>query len=286
MGMGGLLLGAGGAAKRIPISAQLWVYASTRPPDFDCTPILETVWTDLRYADFDGVEIMDNNLRHDDAVERISGLVDRYALPVTGSSYNVALWDATTHAQVLKDVQTLLPRLARLNGKTLGVSVGDAGHVKTEAELDAQATMLRQMMAVCRDSGVELNLHNHVYEVENGLHDLRGTLARIPDIKLGPDLGWLVRAGVDPVWFIHTYGQQIVYMHIRDQYADNTWTEYVGQGVIDYKAVGDAFRQVGYQGRAAIELAWPKNKPSFHPEHPLKDDWKWSLDYVRKTFQW
>jgi sugar phosphate isomerase/epimerase len=118
------------------------------------------------------------------------------------------------------------------------------------------------------------------------MHDLRGTLTRIPDIKLGPDLGWLVRAGVDPVWFIHTYGRQIVYMHIRDQYADNTWTEYVGQGVIDYQAIGQAFRAIHYKGRAAIELAWPKNKPSFHPEHHLRDDWKWSLAYVRKTFQW
>jgi sugar phosphate isomerase/epimerase len=272
--------------RKIPVSAHLWVYASTHPPEYDCTPDLETVFSDLSYAGYDGVEIMDILLRHDDAVQKLSELVNKYGLPVTGSSYSMALWNRDTHSAVLKDVQTVVPRLGQLNAKTLGVSVGDAGHAKTEAELDAQAEILRKMISIANDNGVGLNLHNHVYEVENGLHDLKGTLARIPDIKLGPDLGWLVRAGVDPVSFIREYGHQIAYMHIRDQYADNTWTEYVGQGTIDYKSIGDAFRVLNYNGRAAVELAWPRNKPSFHPEHPLKDDWKWSLAYVRKTFQW
>ena len=79
-------------------------------------------------------------------------------------------------------------------------------------------------MALRRAHGVVLNLHNHTYEVENVMHDLEGTLARIPDVKLGPDLNWLVRAGVDPVEFIHRFGKQIVFMHIRDQKADGTWS--------------------------------------------------------------
>ena len=76
--------------------------------------------------------------------------------------------------------------LGDLKGKTLGISVGDARHLKTEAELDAQAALLRKIQGICADHGVEANLHNHTYEVINDLHDLKGTLARIPDIKLGP----------------------------------------------------------------------------------------------------
>ncbi len=66
-----------------------------------------------------------------------------------------------------------------------------------------------------------LNLHNHTYEVENELYDLKGTLARIPGIKLGPDLNWLVRAGVDPAGFIRRFGKQIVFMP-RQQ---NLWVD-------------------------------------------------------------
>ena len=33
------------------------------------------------------------------------------------------------------------------------------------------------------------------------MHDLKGTLTSIPDFKLGPELNWLMRIGVEPVDF-------------------------------------------------------------------------------------
>ncbi len=265
------------------ISAHMWVYASAYPPKWDATPVLEKIFSDLHLAGLDGVELMDVILRHDDAVEHLSRLASQYHLPVTGSSFGAAMWDASKHQQILSDVTLVVKRLSQLNGKTLGISVGDAGRAKTESELDAQAQLLKKLIAICGDSGVVLNLHNHTYEVGNGMHDLKGTLARIPDIKLGPDLNWLVRAGVDPVAFINTYGHQMVYMHIRDQYQDGTWTEYVGQGVTDFPAIAAALRSVDFRGRAAIELAFPAN---FVPKNPLAEDWKKSKDYVKTTFGW
>jgi sugar phosphate isomerase/epimerase len=265
------------------ISAHIWVYASAYPPNWDATPALENAFRDLHVAGFDGVELMEVILRHDDAVEHLGRLQKQYELPVTGSSYGAPMWDATKHSEILSDVTLVVKRLGQLQGKTLGISVGDAGRVKTESELDAQAQLLRKIVAICGDSGVVLNLHNHTYEVGNGMHDLKGALARIPDIKLGPDLNWLVRAGVDPVSFIKTYGHQIVYMHIRDQYQDGTWTEYVGQGVTDFPAIAEALRSVNFRGRAAVELAFPAH---YVPKYPLAEDWKRSRDYLRTVFGW
>src|SRR3978361_1768486 len=54
----------------VPISGHLWVYASKYPPDWDCTPILDTVWSDFKYAGMGGVEVMEIILRHADAEER------------------------------------------------------------------------------------------------------------------------------------------------------------------------------------------------------------------------
>ncbi len=115
----------------------------------------------------------------------------------------------------------------------------------------------------------------------NDLHDLKGTLKRIPGIKLGPDLNWLVRGGVDPAWFIKTYGHQMVYMHIRDQKEDGKWTEAVGEGVIDFPAIARALKEINYKGRAAVELAF--DDP---PVRPVREDWKLSREYVRKIFGW
>jgi sugar phosphate isomerase/epimerase len=244
---------------------------------------MERIFSDLHQAGLDGVELMEVNLRHDDAVARLGALSKKYKLAITGASYGAAMWDASKHKEILDDVTLVIKRLGQLNGKTFGISVGDAQHCKTEAELDAQAALLKEIMKICHDSGVIANLHNHTYEVNNDMHDLKGTLARIPNIELGPDLNWLIRAGIDPVTFIKTYGHQIVYMHIRDQYANGTWTEYVGQGVTDFVAIADALRSVNFRGRAAIELAFPNN---FVPKNPLAEDWKRSVDFVRTTFGW
>ncbi|HMB61498.1 MAG TPA: sugar phosphate isomerase/epimerase [Eudoraea sp.] len=269
----------------IPVNAHLWVYASRFPPNWDCTPILDTVFSDLSYAGIEGVEIMEGQLRHPDSVNRIRALIKKYTLPVSGSSYGVGfkMWDTSQHRRIMDDIHTVVPRLAQVGGKTFGISVGSADHLKTAKELDAQADILSKIRTLCNDLGIEANLHNHTYEVENNMHDLNGTLERIPDFKLGPDINWLIRGGIDPIEFIHTYGKQIVYLHLRDQYEDGTWTEYLGQGATDFTAVAAALKAVGFDGQAAIELAFPND---FTPSNPLKEDWKKSREYIKAVFGW
>jgi sugar phosphate isomerase/epimerase len=264
---------------KIPLYAHLWVYASRYPPDWDCTPILEDVFSDLKYAGLEGVEVMEILLRHDDAITRFNELIHTYNLPVTGTSYYADMWNKDEQQKILEDIELVTGRLHTIGGTMIGLTVGDAGHIKTEDELDAQAELLKKIIVVCNKNKIEPNLHNHTFEVTNDLHDLKGTLARIPGIKLGPDLNWLVRAGVDPVWFIKTYADKIVYMHIRDQYANGKWAEAVGEGVTDFPAIAKALRNINYNGKAAIELAF--DEP---PVHAVKEDWKVSREYVRKVF--
>jgi sugar phosphate isomerase/epimerase len=268
---------------RIPVCGHLWVYASRFPPLYDCSSVLDVVFEDLHYAGVDGVEVMEVNLRHDDAVARIRSLIDKYHLSVSGTSYGGDLWNRNAHPAIQADVELVIRRLHELGGRTMGISVGNAGHVKTPAELDAQADILEKIMAICARYSVVPNLHNHTYEVENNMHDLRGTLSRIPDIKLGPDLNWLIRAGVDPVQFISQYGERITYLHIRDQQANGQWTEALGEGTTNFKAIAAALKQARFRGAAAIELAFPSN---YTPVRPLKEDWKISREFVRTTFGW
>lgn len=272
---------AAGDANKVPVYAHLWVYASRYPPDWDCTPILDDVFSDLKYSGLEGVELMEVLLRHDDAVIRLNDLIHKHQLPVTGTSYYGNMWNKDEHQKILEDVELVLERLHAVGGTMFGITVGDAGRIKTEDELDAQAALLKKIMVVCDKNKIEPNLHNHTFEVANGLRDLEGTLKRIPDIKLGPDLNWLVRAGIDPVWFIKKYGKQMVYMHIRDQRADGKWTEAVGEGVIDFPAIAKALKEINYNQKAAIELAF--DEP---PKNPVKEDWKQSREYVRKVFGW
>lgn len=270
---------------KVKVNGHLWVYASKFPPNWDAYPDLETIFSDMSYAGLDGIELMESILRHEDAVSRLKKYSKQYDIPVSGSSYGVGfnMWDSSQFKTIADDLAIVIPKLSQVGGKTFGVSVGGAEHPKTEAELDAQAKILQELIKICADHGIKPNLHNHTYEVENDLHDLKGTLARIPEIKLGPDLNWLIRGGVDPVDFINSYGKQIVYLHIRDQYENGDWTEYVGQGATDFARISKALKAQDFNGQVAIELAFPSN---FTPKNPLKEDWKLSRKFVRKTFGW
>jgi len=267
--------------KGVKVSAHLWVYASRFPPNWDCSPILDQVFSEIKAAGYDGLELMDVLLKPDDAVSRIRALSRQYRLPVTGCSFEAPMWDRARHPDILKHAMRTLDRLQELGGDTFGVSVGHARHVKTPDELDAQAELLRQLIPYAPARGITLNLHNHTYEVENGMHDLKGTLARLPDVKLGPDINWLNRGGVDPVAFIQTYGKQIVYLHLRDQKTSGKWAEALGDGTTDFAAIARALEPFRFRGRVAVELAF--DEPT---TRPVAESWKLSRAYVREVFGW
>ncbi|HTU02811.1 MAG TPA: sugar phosphate isomerase/epimerase, partial [Candidatus Sulfotelmatobacter sp.] len=223
-------------------------------------------------------------LRPDDAVARIGELSRRNQMPIIGASFDGAMWNREMHKAVLDDAGIVVPRLAKLGGRTLGASVGPIRWgmkiPKTEQQLDDQADLLRKLIGLCERHGVVLNLHNHTYEIEDGMHDLKGTLERIPGIRLGPDLNWLVRAGVDPVAFIRQFGRQIVFTHLRDQGKDGRWVEAVGEGDTDFVAIGQALHDINFEGDAVIELA---HENDFKPTRPLRESIKMSAEFVRRT---
>lgn len=265
----------------IKIGAHLWVYASAFPPDWDATPVLETAFSDIKKAGFAGIELMEAVLRHDDAVPRLKALMKKYALPVWGTSYSADMWVRERHDAILQDVVLVTTRLQQLGGTMFGISVGDAGRNKTGDELQVQADTLQEIMRICAQRNMVPNLHNHTYELRNDMHDLKETLQRVPHIKLGPDINWLIRGGVNPVDFIETYGSKIVYLHLRDQKATGKWTEALGEGVTDFAAIASALKRINFSGLAAVELAYDDK-----PVNTTANNWQKSRAFIKKTFGW
>ncbi len=272
------------AAGRKPVvAAHVWVYAAPLERH-DVYPILDGIFADMKWAGIEAVELMHTAFGHADAVERIGEASRKHKLPVIGTSYEAKMFDRSQHAAILENAEMVIGKLAKVGGRTLGASIGDPGpHKKTPEELDAQAEMVKKISAICDRHKVVLNLHNHIYEVRDGEYDLKGTLARVPSAKLGPDLDWLKGAGVDPAAFIREYGPRIVFAHLRDRKADGVWPEAMGEGVTDFPAIARAFRDTGFEGDVAIELAHPAG---FKITRPLRESLKMSREFVRKTFGW
>jgi len=263
----------------VTVGAHPWIYAA-QLPGYDITPVLETIFQDMKHAHFDGIELMHHPLMDSRQVNLLKDLIDKYGLPVMGTSYGANMWDRAQHSSILKDVRIILDNLALVSGRTMGISVGNAESIKTGDQLDAQAELLVEIRKMARDRNIEINLHNHTYEVENEMHDLRGTLRRIPDIFLGPDINWLSRGGVDPVRFIIEFGKQIVFMHLRDEDQNGKWSESLGEGNTDFNAVAKALRKIDFQGDLVVELA---HESGFKPTRPIRESLSMSREYVKKV---
>ncbi len=263
----------------VTVGAHPWIYAAELP-DYDISPALDEIFQGIKFAGYDGVELMHHPLRNHKTALIISELKDRYGLPVIGTSYGADMWDQSKHQEILDDVENIINNLAVVGGRTLGTSVGRAPEKKTEKQLDNQAHLLKNIIDIGKKNGVVINLHNHTYEVEDGLHDLKGTLKRIPDIKLGPDLNWLLRGGVDPLDFIKKYQDQIVFIHIRDEFKDGKWSESLGEGDVNFRAIGKTLKKIEFSGDLVVELA---HENDFDPTRPIRESLKMSREHVKKT---
>lgn len=266
--------------KKITVGAHVWVYASTMPR-YDVSPILSQIFSDMSYAGFDGVETMEQPLRSTVYTKQIKELIDQYKIKLNGSSYGADMWNKDKQNEIYEDVDLIFTNMASVGARTFGVSVGEpGGRKKTEDEFDNQVTLLKRIISLGEKRGIVLNLHNHTAEVENNMYDLRGTLKRIPDVKLGPDLNWLLRAGVNPLDFLKEFRKQIVFMHLRDQLSNGKWPESMGEGNVNFKEIADVLKEINFEGDANIELA---HENGFVRTRPLKESLKMSREYMRKT---
>jgi sugar phosphate isomerase/epimerase len=265
--------------KELVVGAHPWIYAASLP-EYDISPVIDKIFQDIKFAGFDGVELMHHPLRNHETTLIIQDLSDRYNLPVIGTSYGADMWDRKKHQEILEDAEIIITNLSRVGGRNLGTSVGRAPSKKTEEQLDDQAALLKALMELCDKNGVVLNLHNHTYEVEDNMHDLIGTLERIPEAKLGPDLNWLIRGGVDPEDFLKEYKDRIVFMHLRDQNKDGSWPESLGEGDVNFKAIGRTIKKINFSGDLVIELA---HENGFKRTRSIRESLKMSREYLKKT---
>jgi len=102
-------------------------------------------------------------------------------------------------------------------------------------------------------AGVAFGWHNHDFElipVETGEMPLDLMMAAAPDLTLELDLGWVARAGQDPVSWIEKYADRITAVHVKDIAAlgenvdEDGWAD-VGHGVIDWVVIHGALQAAG-----------------------------------------
>ena len=267
------------ARSKIRIGAHVWAYAAMQP-NYDVYPVLNRIFQDFNGAGLEGIELMENALLHGDSYDKVSELSKKYNVPVMGSSFGAEMYVRGKHERIMGDARRVVSILAKLGARDLGISTGGKdGSIKTPEELDIQAEVLADIKGLCEDNGMTMNLHNHTYEVENREYELKENIRRIPDIKLGPDLNWLLRAGIDPFGFLRRYGDRIAFMHVRDE-RRGRWVEYLGEGDFDLVGFRDVIDEIRFSGDIAIELAHEANHKF---TRSMGEDFKLSYQNLRRA---
>jgi sugar phosphate isomerase/epimerase len=111
-----------------------------------------------------------------------------------------------------------------------------AGWTALGKELQGYATRLKA-------EGLKLAWHNHDFEMlplSDGKVPMDLILSNAPDLLWECDVGWIVRAGPDPLPWLQRYKDRIKAVHLKDVAPDGVavdedgWADF-GQGKIDWK---------------------------------------------------
>lgn len=119
----------------------------------------------------------------------------------------------------------------------------------TLAEVDASIEMLNRAGAACRKAGLMLSLHNH----ESEFMPLGATTPYEMILKgcnpehltMELDIGWAVKAGIDPVALFRRYPGRFGLWHVKDMDAKRLVPVPLGQGTIDFPSI---FAHAGIAG--------------------------------------
>ena len=104
----------------------------------------------------------------------------------------------------------------------------------------------------CRQAGFRLGYHNHAFELSrvDGRYAIEWLLdsAAPEDLGFEPDLGWIARAGADPLPLLERYEGRTELVHVKDydpgKQSEDGWAD-VGHGVLDWTVLLPAVAAAG-----------------------------------------
>jgi L-ribulose-5-phosphate 3-epimerase len=127
----------------------------------------------------------------------------------------------------------------------------DASRIDTDAEFDSVIAILKRVLPVAEETGIEIHLET---SMEPGrFADLLSKLPH-PMVKANYDSGNSSSLGYAPREEFEAYGERIGSVHIKDRIRGGS-TEPLGTGDADFQALADSLKTLGYTGDFILQVA-------------------------------
>lgn len=252
---------------------------------------LETIFQTVADAGFQAIEVHAPLLEAPDWHARIEAAVGATGLGLVGGSNGQPLWDPARWDAIRAAMDAYSDRLAQLlplyggpRRMQCGTSCSGKRYAqRTREENDHLIRAWTELGQLFRSKGICLNYHTHGEPIE----DVRFVVNNVPAeaLALGPDLDWLRVGGIDPEGFVREHGARMTMLHARDYHAGDPptaerRTEALGEGDVDYAALGRTLEAVGFDGELVVELAVP---PGTKPTRPALELLRASREHLRRT---
>jgi len=218
------------------------------------------------------------------ARERTTALLSQYNLDVDVVYAGGTFHDAEAAERSIAQILTVADAAKDLHCQWINTNCNPkkGKESKTDHELATEAANLNRLGQHLKERGMRLMLHQHDPDMAEGAREWRSNLHHT-DPKLlwfCVDVHWVFRGKQQPMELLKEAGQRIASLHLRNS-VNGVWSESLGDGDVDYRAVAKFLQQIKYKGFLAVELAYEKDT---NPTRPLEEDLKISREYAEKVF--
>jgi sugar phosphate isomerase/epimerase len=190
---------------------------------------------------FDGLEIGFRHVNQTPA-EEFRGLLDSHGLKLAALHIGGNLEDPSQAAGERSVLDDVLDYLQKTGAKQLLYSgMRDPDSVKEEL------SMLNRAAENCARNRIQLMYHNHHWEFKDGASIINYLFEESsPQLGFCPDLGWVKKAGADPVEFLREHHARIKAIHLKDfaSLSDEVDTVELGEGVVPLSECAEVLQQL------------------------------------------
>lgn len=216
--------------------------------------------------------------------EKTAALVRQYHFEIPVVYHGGTFHEANAVEQSITEILATADAARPLGARWINTNCNPkkARERKTDQELSVEASSLNRLGRQLKDRGMRLMLHQHDPDMAEGAREWRSNLHHTdPELMwFCVDVHWVYRGQQDPMELLKEAGRRIANLHVRNS-VNGVWSESLGDGDVDYRAVAQFLRSITYQGLIGVELAYEKDT---RPTRPLEEDIRISREYAEKVF--
>ncbi len=196
-------------------------------------PSLAAIFTEAASAGFDNIEIGAHYLDWDNP-QAVRDLLAQQGLTLSGVHVGGDIFNPDNVSRVRASIDRVA-RVAAAAGAPFLLYSGLLLEEKTPEQLAQELAEIQGAAETCARHGLRLLYHNHWWEIKNQYADLEYYASRTnpAQVSFCLDLGWVHRAGGDPLQVLERFGSRCPYVHLRDDSPEQIWKG-LGQGVMDF----------------------------------------------------